>query len=64
MHAYRIHSTSGDDLGILRRPTPDLKPGDTLVLNDGRKALVTDRLERSPGRLAALLVVITSPLVP
>jgi hypothetical protein len=33
---YFLHGTSGDDLGLLEHPAPNLEPGDVVVLEDGR----------------------------
>lgn len=52
MPTYRLHDTTGDDLGLLEHPAPNLDPGDVVVLEDGREAL-----ETGPGPLAALLEV-------
>jgi hypothetical protein len=38
---YRLHDTTGDDLGLLEHPAPNLEPGDVVVLADGREAVVT-----------------------
>ena len=63
---YRLQDTSGDDLGLLEHPAPNLEPGDVVVLADDREAVVTARveLEPGPGPLVALLeVVVTSDRV-
>ena len=54
---YRIHDTTGDDLGLIEHPTPNVEPGDVIMLADGREALVTARVETGGGSLAALLEV-------
>jgi hypothetical protein len=46
---YRLHDTTGEDLGLLEHPAPNLEPGDVVVLADGREA--DD--ERRPNRSAA-----------
>jgi len=56
---YRLHDTTGDDLGLLEHPATSVAPGDVVHLSDGREALVTARAEtndeavmgaaRSPG---------------
>jgi hypothetical protein len=33
---YRVHDTSGDDLGLLEHPAPNVEAGDVVVLADGR----------------------------
>ncbi len=45
---YRLHDTTGDDLGVSEHPAPSVEPGDVVVLEDGREALVTagSRLSR------------------
>lgn len=66
MPIYRLQDTSGDDLGLLEHPAPNLEPGDVVVLADDREAVVTARveLEPGPGPLVALLeVVVTSDRV-
>ena len=51
-----------DDLGTLEHPAPNIEPGDVVMLEDGREALVTARLEtEGHGPLAALLEVATAP---
>jgi urease accessory protein UreE len=42
---YRLHDTTGDDLGLLEHPAPNLEPGDVVVVADGREAVVTARVE-------------------
>jgi urease accessory protein UreE len=62
---YRLHDTTGDDLGLLEHPAPNLEPGDVVVA-DGREALVTVRVEAEPGPgplVAMLEVVVTSERV-
>lgn len=66
MPIYRLQDTSGDDLGLLEHPAPNLEPGDVVVLADDREAVVTARVEvePGPGPLVALLeVVVTSDRV-
>jgi len=60
---YRLHDTSGDDLGLLEHPAPNLEPGDVVVLADGREAIVTARVEAEPGPgpLVAMLEVALAP---
>ena len=59
---YRVHDTTGEDLGFLEHPAPNLEPGDVLVFADGREGVVTERLEAepSPGPLIAMLEVLVS----
>jgi hypothetical protein len=54
---YRLHDHSGYDLGLLEHPAPNVEPGDVVELADGRKVLVTARVETGGGPLAALLEV-------
>jgi urease accessory protein UreE len=46
---YRLHDPTGEDLGLLEHPAPNLEPGDVVVLADGREAVVTGRVEAEPG---------------
>jgi hypothetical protein len=34
---YRLHDTTGDDLGLIEHFAPNLEPGDVVVLADGRR---------------------------
>jgi len=63
MSIYRLHGTTGDDLGLLEHPAPNLEPGDVVVLVDGRDAVVTARVEAEPGwgQLVAMLEVAIAP---
>jgi hypothetical protein len=61
MSTYLLHDTSGDDLGLLEHPAPNLEPRDVVLLADGREALVTARVEAERGPLAALLEVVVAP---
>ena len=45
MAIYRLHDTTGDDLGLLEHPAPNIEPGDVVVVADGREAIVTARVE-------------------
>ena len=45
---YRLHETTGDDLGVVDHPAPNVEPGDVVVLADGREAIVTARVEGTP----------------
>jgi hypothetical protein len=60
---YRLHDTTGDDLGTLEHPAPNIEPGDVVVVADGREAIVTARVEAEPGwgQLVALLEVAIAP---
>jgi hypothetical protein len=46
---YRVHDTTGEDLGFLEHPVPNLEQGDSVVLPDGRECEVTARVEVEPG---------------
>jgi hypothetical protein len=59
MPTYRLHDTSGDDLGLLEHPAPNVEAGDVVVLADGLEALVTVRVEARPGPFEALLEVVS-----
>jgi hypothetical protein len=60
---YRLRDTTGDDLGLLEHPAPNLEPGDVVVVADGREAVVTARVEAEPGwgQLVAMLEVAVAP---
>ena len=47
---YRLHDTTGDDLGLIEHPAPNVEPGDVVMLADGREALVTARVEARVSR--------------
>jgi hypothetical protein len=34
---YRLHNTTGDDLGLIEHPAPNVEPGDVVVLVDGTR---------------------------
>jgi hypothetical protein len=59
----RLHDTTGEDLGLLEHPAPNLEPSDVVVLADGREAIVTARVEAEPGwgQLVAMLEVAIAP---
>jgi hypothetical protein len=57
----RLHDTTGDDLGLIEHPAPNVGPGDVLMLPDGREALVTARVDAEPGPLTELLEVAIAP---
>lgn len=61
MPTYRLHDTTGDDLGLIEHSAPNLEPGDVAVLADGREALVTARVEAEAGPFAALLEIAIAP---
>jgi hypothetical protein len=59
---YRLHDTTGDDLGLIERSAPNLEPGDVVILLDGREALVTARVDTGrEGPFAGLLEVAVAP---
>jgi hypothetical protein len=43
---YRLHDTTGDDLGLIEHPAPNVEPGDVVVLADGREAADQTRPSR------------------
>jgi len=45
---YRLHDTTGDDVGLLEHPAPNFEPGDVVVVADRREAIVTARVEAEP----------------
>lgn len=63
MASYRVHDTTGEDLGLLEHPARNLESGDVVVLTDGREGLVTARVEAEPGwgQLVAMLEVAIAP---
>jgi len=58
---YRLHDTTGDDLGLIEHPAPNIEPGDVVMLADRREALVTARVETDRRQVAALLEVAIAP---
>ena len=48
---YRLHDTTGDDLGLIEHPAPNVEPGDEVIVPDRREALVIARVEAQPGPL-------------
>lgn len=54
---YRVRDTTGDDLGLVEHPAPNVEPDDVVTLADGREALVTARVTAKPGPFEALLEV-------
>jgi hypothetical protein len=63
MAIYRVHDTTGEDLGLLEHPAPNLEPSDVVVVADGREAIVTARVDAEPGwgHLVAMLEVAIAP---
>jgi hypothetical protein len=61
---YRLYDTAGGNLGEFEDPVTTIAPGDTLVLEDGRDARVTLRVEPTPDRAWATLVVFVAPTAP
>ena len=37
MLTYRLHDTTGDDLGLLEHPAPNVEPGDVVKIAGGRE---------------------------
>jgi urease accessory protein UreE len=60
---YRLHDATGDDLGLLEHPAPNLEPGDVIIFADGQEVVVTARVEAEagPGPLVAMLEVAIAP---
>ena len=48
---YRLHDTTGDDLGLIEHPAANVEPGDVLTPPDGREALATARAQGRTTRL-------------
>jgi hypothetical protein len=61
---YRLHSTAGDDLGLLEHPAPNLEPGDVVQLPGGHDGIVSARVETDDGAVDALLEVVVAPSPP
>ncbi len=63
MPIYRLHDTTGDDLGLLEHPAPNIDPGVVVVVAGGREAIATARVEAEPrwGQLVARLEVAIAP---
>jgi len=61
---YRLHDTTGDDLGLPEHPAPNVEPGDVVVLADGREAIVTARVEARPGDPIRALLEVASGSLP
>jgi len=55
---YRVHDTTGDNLGLVEHPAPNLRPGDVVQLPDGREALVVAKVETGEAPIATLLEVV------
>ena len=53
---YRVHDAEGDDLGVLVHPAPNVEAEDEVTLPDGRTAVVTRRVESTPGVLIQALL--------
>lgn len=61
MPVYRLYDTVGTNLGQFEDPTTNIAAGDVVVLEDGRDAHVTMRVETSA---EPVLVVFTAPGAP
>jgi len=61
MPVYLLYDTAGGNLGEFEDPATTIGPGDIVVLEDGRDALVTTRIEASDEGACATLVVFTAP---
>lgn len=62
--AYRLYDTAGGNLGEFEDPATTIAPGDILVLEDGRDARVTNRIETADDSVWATLVVFVAPTAP
>jgi len=62
MALYRLRDTTGEDLGLIEHPAPNVEAGDVVMLPDGREALVSARLEADGNLVDALLQVVISPV--
>ena len=54
---YRVHDTTGDDLGLMEHPAPNVEPSDVVMLSDEREVLVTSQSKPSMARAPILLAV-------
>jgi hypothetical protein len=61
---YSLHDTAGESLGLLDAPATTIEPGDFVVLEDGRDARVTARVETNDERVWAVLEVLVAPSSP
>jgi hypothetical protein len=66
MPTYRLRDDeSGEELGVLEHPAPNVDVGDIVLLADNREAIVTARVEGGRGsRVTALLEIVPSPFPP
>ncbi len=66
MPTYRLRDDeSGEELGVLEHPAPNVDVGDIVLLADNREAIVTARVEGGRGsRVTALLEIVLSPFPP
>jgi hypothetical protein len=58
---YRLHDTTGDDLGLIEHLAPNVEPGDVVVVPDGRDALVTGMVETHGATVRGALGVAVAP---
>ena len=64
MPLYRLHDTNADDLGLVGHPAPNVVPGDVVILDERRDALVTARVDMPKGHpVTAMLEVIVGDSV-
>jgi hypothetical protein len=59
---YRLHDTTGDDLGVIEHLAPNIEPGDVCSSRTGVRRSLRPGSRRTGGRLAALLEVAPTPL--
>jgi hypothetical protein len=65
-YVYRLRDDeSGQDLGILEHPAPNVDVGDIVLLADNHEAIVTARADGGRGsRVTAVLEIVRSPFPP
>lgn len=64
MPAYRLYDTVGTNFGTFEDPTWNIAPGNVVVLEDGRDAHVTLRIETSDGPALVLSTAPGAPRIP
>ena len=64
MSIYRLYDTVGTNLGTFEDPDSNIAPGDVVVLEDGRDAHVTLRVEMSDGPVLVLFTAPGPPRIP
>jgi hypothetical protein len=64
MPVYQLHDTVGTNLGMFEDPATNIGPGDIVVLEDGRDAHVTLRVETSDAPTLVVFAAPGSPRIP